>query len=152
LQIGQRLRIPIPSSGVASRQEVAATSPGATRTYYTVRSGDNLGQIAEDHGVGLSQLRSWNGLRPGSSYIRVGQKLVVYPPATTRSPTLAVQRPANMAGMARYAYTVRPGDTLGQIAEAHDVGLSKLRSWNGIRTSSNYIRVGQRLVIWKQAG
>ncbi len=152
LQIGQRLRIPIPSSGVASRQEVAAASPGATRIYYTVRAGDNLSQIAEDHGFGLSQLRSWNGLRPGSSYIRVGQKLAIYPPATPRTSILAAKPPANMEGMEKYIYTVRPGDSLGQIAEAHGIGLSKLRSWNGIRTSSNYIRVGQRLVIWMSEG
>ena len=54
--------------------------------------------------------------------------------------------------MEKYTYTVRPGDTLGQIADAHDVGLSKLRRWNGLASRSNYIRVGQRLVIWKQRG
>ncbi len=137
---------------MASRQEVAAANPGATRIYYTVRAGDNLSQIAEDHGFGLSKLRQWNGLRPGSSYIRVGQKLVVWVSSSTGSRPLARSLPKKIEGMERYAYTVRPGDTLGQIAEAHDVGLSKLRSWNGIRTRSNYIRVGQRLVIWKPEG
>ena len=152
LRIGQRLRIPIPSSGVASRQEVTPSSPGSKKIYYTVRSGDNLSEIAEAHRVGLSKLRQWNGLRPGSSYIRVGQKLVVWVSSSTGSRPLARSRPKKMEGMERYAYTVRPGDTLGQIAEAHDVGLSKLRSWNGIRASSSHIRVGQRLVIWKPEG
>ncbi len=152
LQIGQRLRIPIPSSGVATRQEATPSSPGSKQIYYTVRSGDNLSEISEAHDVGLSQLRSWNGLRPGSSYIRVGQKLVIYTTTRPRPQYLAARLPANAEDMVKYTYTVRPGDTLSQIAEAHDVGLSRLRSWNGIISRSNYIRVGQRLVIWKQAG
>lgn len=152
LRIGQRLRIPIPSSGLASRQGAAPSSPSTKKKYYTVRPGNTLSEIAETHRVGLSELRRWNGLRPGSSYIRVGQKLVVWVPTTPQPSRLASLRPANAGSMERYTYTVRPGDTLSQIAEAHGVGLSKLRSWNGFRTSSSYIRVGQRLVIWKPKG
>ena len=152
LRIGQQLRLPIPSSGVAARQEATPSGAGPKKKYYTVRPGNNLSEIAEAHNVGLSDLRRWNGLRPGSSYIRVGQKMVIYEPAKPSRPRLAGRPPANTDGMEKYTYTVRPGDTLGQIADAHDIGLSKLRRWNGLGSRSNYIRVGQRLVIWKQKG
>ena len=45
-------------------------------TVYRVRSGDVLGTIAEKHGVGVRELRSWNGLR--GDMIRVGQKLYIH--------------------------------------------------------------------------
>ncbi len=49
---------------------------GKTKLIYTVKSGDNLGFIAEWYNVGLSSLRYWNGIR--GSRIRTGQKLAVY--------------------------------------------------------------------------
>jgi len=51
---------------------------GMEKLYYTVKSGDNLGFIAEWYHVGLSQLRYWNGI--SRNLIRTGQKLVVYVP------------------------------------------------------------------------
>ncbi len=49
---------------------------GKTKLVYTVKSGDNLGYIAEWYHVGLSSLRYWNGIRGNT--IRVGQKLAIY--------------------------------------------------------------------------
>jgi len=50
---------------------------------YRVKSGDNLGYIAEWYDVGLSRLRYWNNIY--RSMIRVGQKLTVYVPKSSRS-------------------------------------------------------------------
>ncbi|WP_304232195.1 LysM peptidoglycan-binding domain-containing protein [Jiulongibacter sediminis] len=44
--------------------------------YHSVRSGDYLGKIAERYGVGLSDLKRWNGLR--SNTIMKGQRLAYY--------------------------------------------------------------------------
>ena len=44
-------------------------------------------------------------------------------------------------------YIVKYGDTLSEIAENYKVRLSKLKSWNKLK--SNNIRVGQKLVIYK---
>ena len=49
---------------------------GKTKLVYTVKSGDNLGYIAEWYHVGLSSVRYWNGIRGNT--IRVGQKLAIY--------------------------------------------------------------------------
>jgi membrane-bound lytic murein transglycosylase D len=154
LNIGQRLEIPVPTSSVAAaRQADLPPGPGMKKIVYTVRPMDTLSEVAESHGAGLSKVRQWNGLRPGSSFIRTGQKLVIWVPTTPAPPSrLTARQPVNVEDMDKFTYTVRPGDTLSQIAEAHGVGLSKLRAWNGIRTGSNYLRIGQRLVIWVEKG
>jgi len=57
---------------------------------YRVKSGDNLGYIAEWYDVGLSRLRYWNNIY--RSMIRVGQKLTVYVPKSSRSRYEAIDR------------------------------------------------------------
>ena len=47
------------------------------RIRYKVRSGDYLGKIAERYGVGVSQIKRWNGLR--SNNLRIGQRLTIFP-------------------------------------------------------------------------
>ncbi|MGR3812153.1 LysM peptidoglycan-binding domain-containing protein [Jiulongibacter sp. NS-SX5] len=46
----------------------------------------------------------------------------------------------------KHYYRVRSGDYLGKIAERYGTSVSKLKSWNGLR--SNTIRQGQRLVYY----
>lgn len=53
--------------------------------YYRVRSGDNLGKIAQKNRVTVAQLKSWNGLK--SDRISVGKSLVV------RKKTVKVEQP-----------------------------------------------------------
>ena len=60
-----------------SSRSVASVS-GKTAIYYTVKSGDNLGYIADWFDTYVSTLKSWNGLY--SSNIRVGKKLLIYVP------------------------------------------------------------------------
>ncbi|MDD3781033.1 MAG: LysM peptidoglycan-binding domain-containing protein, partial [Proteiniphilum sp.] len=43
--------------------------------YYRVKKGDTLGKIAQENGVNVSQLQSWNGLQ--STRIGVGDQLIV---------------------------------------------------------------------------
>lgn len=46
------------------------------KLYYTVRSGDNVGFVADWYDVRASDLRYWNNI--SRNLIRVGQKLVIY--------------------------------------------------------------------------
>jgi membrane-bound lytic murein transglycosylase D len=45
-------------------------------------------------------------------------------------------------------YIVKRGDALGTIADKHNVGLSELKNWNGLR--KNTIHQGQKLIIYKK--
>jgi membrane-bound lytic murein transglycosylase D len=48
------------------------------KLYYTVKSGDNVGYIADWYDIRASDLRYWNSI--SRNLIRVGQKLVIYKP------------------------------------------------------------------------
>ena len=50
----------------------------------------------------------------------------------------------------RITYRVKRGDFLGKIAEKSNVGVSKLKEWNNLR--SNNLRIGQRLTIFSNSG
>lgn len=50
------------------------------RIRYKVRSGDNLGKIANKYGVHVSQIKKWNNIK--GSAIRSGQYLTIYPKQT----------------------------------------------------------------------
>ena len=82
LNIGARLivgRKAAPVQQTANEATLAQTgSEGDNRTvntYYRVRKGDTLGDIAQRNSINLSQLRSWNGLK--SSRINIGDQLIV---------------------------------------------------------------------------
>jgi membrane-bound lytic murein transglycosylase D len=83
LRIGQVLTIPVSPAAQRSvrrspptRATPRRTSPGAT--FYTVRSGDSLWEIARRHGVHVADLRTWNGLE--GELLHVGQRLRVAAP------------------------------------------------------------------------
>jgi membrane-bound lytic murein transglycosylase D len=46
------------------------------KSYYKVKSGDNLGKIAGKYNVSVSSIKSWNGLK--SDKIYVGQKICIH--------------------------------------------------------------------------
>ena len=76
LKIGQKLKIPAPSSSPAmAAGNVASASTGGADKVYTVKSGDVLYKIAKVHDVSLKALRSANNLK--TDQIKVGQKLKI---------------------------------------------------------------------------
>ena len=82
LSIGTRLIVgkkAAPAQETASQVTLAqAGSEGNNRTvntYYRVKKGDTLGDIAKRNSINLTQLRSWNGLK--SSRINIGDQLIV---------------------------------------------------------------------------
>jgi len=106
----------------------AEPATSETRIVYHVRRGDTLGGIAQRHDVSVANLRSWNSL--SGNRIRAGQQLELYTGETPAEPL---------------RYTVRRGDTLGQIANRHGVSVSELQRWNNV--SRTRIRPGQTLTI-----
>ena len=121
---------------------------------HTVARGEWLGKIANAYGVSVRDLYLSNdGL---STRIYPGQKIVIPVPegtevkqAGTRSSsnryTASKSNVSQPANTAKLYYTVKPGDTIGHIAEWYNTYAWKIRSWN---STSNMIRAGQRLVIY----
>ncbi len=130
---GKYLTVRPPSSRDAATAPKSAPQAAPQRgegTFYTVRSGDTLGHIAEKLSVRVGDLRAWNGIR--GSRINVGQKLAL------RSSSPSGGR-----------YKIRRGDTLDIIARRFDVSVADLKLWNGLRSSR--IVAGDYLLI-RQSG
>lgn len=111
----------------------AAPALPATKTY-TVRYGDTLSQIAASYGATTKALQTLNGLA-NPNMIYVGQTLRIAGSAVTKAPTPASK-----------TYTVRYGDTLGQIAASNGTTTQALQALNGL-ANANVIYAGQTLRI-----
>jgi membrane-bound lytic murein transglycosylase D len=74
------MRLKIPTSGVESAP-VVAQKPKSTKELdtkvYTVRRGDTIWKIAQQHGVKLNDLARWNNITTRSRLIP-GDKLKIY--------------------------------------------------------------------------
>lgn len=140
---------------------------------YTVKAGDNLGFIADWYDIRIADLRYWNNIN--RNIIRTGQKLVIYKPKGSGSryaglndmtftekqkfagrevqaPALASSAPAEELADGEFLlYTVKPGDTLWDIARKYPgVNESDIARWNNLGTG-NRINPGQQLKIKKQS-
>ncbi len=116
---------------------------------YKVRSGDYLGKIAERYGVGVSQIKRWNGLR--SNNLRIGQRLTIFPRKPYIPKTATTSKPSKkspsgaLAGDAKI-HTVQEGDSLWTISRKYPgVTIEDLRKWNGL--SGNNLKPGTKLKL-----
>ncbi len=138
---GQKIIIPLPggSSGntayASTRQfETNSKENNTAKVYYTVKSGDTIGHIAEWYDVRAAQIRQWNNT---SNLINIGDRLVIYVPAEKEEYYEKVN------GVV--AYSVQSNDTLIEIANAFNVSVSSIKKANDLKGSRIY--VGQQLHI-----
>ena len=158
IRVGQTLRIyrggvvssSSSSSSSASTSSTAASSPAPVQNgekiTYTVKSGDVLGRIAEKHGVGLSELKKWNGLTTND--IKVGQKLVIYAKGSSPASSAAAAPSGNSAAGAKGSstYTVKSGDSFYSIAKNYPgVSAQNIMDHNGMKASD--LRPGMTIKI-----
>ncbi len=150
---GQVLTVPVPPGALgassssrarAFREASRDSIPEGDQEIYVVARGDTLGAIADSFRMSLTELRGLNDLSPGSTRIHPGQRLVV------SSRPEAAPRPRTVASTGE-TYTVRSGDTLGTIADAHGIGLTTLRRLNGLGSRATRIHPGQKLVVREAA-
>lgn len=141
---------------------------GRKKVYYTVKSGDNVGFIADWFNVRGGDLRYWNNIR--RNMIRVGQKLVIYVPSSKYSyykkfNAMTFAQKQTAVGAKGYRkneivssstksknyvyYTVKKNDTLWTIAKKYDgVSESSIKSLNGI-SNARSLSIGQVIKIKK---
>ncbi|MDF1575051.1 MAG: transglycosylase SLT domain-containing protein [Bacteroidales bacterium] len=145
-----------------------------TKLIYTVKSGDNVGYIADWYDVKSSDLRYWNNI--SRNLIRVGQKLVIYKPRGSSAPyeelnsmsfaekqsfagrrlpsettSSAGAESGSVSGTADsgeyITYRVREGDSMWEIARKYPgVSETDITRLNNIANSSK-IKSGQLLKI-----
>ncbi len=115
-------------------------------SYYKIKKGDAIGQIAEKFKVSVANLKNWNNL--SSNKIIAGKTLKIYSNAGPNTNTTG-NTTTNKTGKL-VNYKIKKGDSIGQIAEMHNVSVSDLRKWNDI--SGNKIITGKTLKIHTSSG
>lgn len=129
VRIGQVLRIPVPDALLPALD--TADDGAQTLDEYVVAGGDNATQIAEWHGIDLTELRRLN---PDVSLDRiyVGQVLVVpWIAALVRAPGTVPAVPAR-----ERTHTVVAGDSLTAVAQQYGLELDELRALNPSATDT----------------
>lgn len=152
----------------ANGEIIVQTTPNK---YHTVRKGETLGRIASKYGLSVSKLKSLNHLH--SSYLRVGQRLLVKKGTTITKPapivaqdstslvakdsialktqdstlvkkdTIPATKPAQQGDI---IYVVKKGDTLSSIGRKYGKTSQQLATYNHLR-NENSIQIGQKLKI-----
>lgn len=121
---------------------------------YTVKSGDNLIDLSDLFQVRVSDIRNWNNL-PYTTTIHVGQalnfyvqkdKLETFAKIENFSKADKLKRLYATSGKEWIEHRIRRGETLGSIAIKYGTSVSKLKKWNGLRTSRIY--KGKKLMIY----
>jgi membrane-bound lytic murein transglycosylase D len=152
------IRLPKGKRSILER-EILVMEAAPTHVIYKVKSGDTLSEIALKYGVTVQDIVNANKLK-SKSQIYVGQKLVLPQGGTSRltsgstvgtSSSSSSGKPDLSASHRKIIYTVKPGDTLGEIAEVYDTRASRIRVWNGL-VYGEYIHPNQKLTIWVPKG
>lgn len=153
---------------VASSYYTPPPLPGKDyeKLVYVVKSGDNLGYIADWYDVGLSDIRNWNNIYRNT--IRTDQKLAIYKKKSVADKYRDInnlsfadkqKREGKIVAPEKIKtteplkegeyviYTVRSGDTLWDIAKKFDdVTDSDIKAWNSLKNAGD-LKVGQQLKI-----
>lgn len=127
---------------------------GKTAVQYTVKSKDNLVDIADLFNVRVSDLRNWNNL-PYTSRVKVGQEITIYVPEEkadyySKINSLSEGEKNQIlfvnSGDTWVEHRIRNGETLSAIAAKYGVSVNQIKEWNNL--SSNNIYMGRKLVIY----
>lgn len=142
---------------VDSKEEGEVAQPVVKRKSrqqtYTVKKGDNLGDIADRYEVDIDDLKRWNQLN--LTTIQPGQELIIGGEAQTRSERLANERKEQTTKKKEVAvkakqykpryHQVQHGDTLWNIVRRYDLTIEQLKKMNHIK--GDELRPGQKLIV-----
>jgi membrane-bound lytic murein transglycosylase D len=120
---------------------------------YKIKSGDNLGAIANKFNTSIKLIQQVNNIN--SSQIRAGKYLLI-PVADqaldsyilSEQQRLSSKQNKQRAGT-KYIHTVQSGDTFWDLSRAHKVSTAAIAKWNNMAPRDT-LRLGQKLVIWKK--
>ncbi|MFW1677834.1 LysM peptidoglycan-binding domain-containing protein [Pontibacter sp. JAM-7] len=153
-------RLLVPTDKAAQLKAALAQTPPEKRMQwqrYTIRSGDSLISIAKRFNTTVTLLKTSNQL--SSNRIRAGKTLLI-PTASQQADSYVLsevqrhQRQQNRvkskAASSRY-HTVKPGDSLWQIARSYKVNLKALARWNNMAPGDT-LKPGKKLLILASNG
>ncbi|MDX6533375.1 MAG: hypothetical protein QOF68_1119 [Gaiellales bacterium] len=111
---------------------LAVPSTAGAAGSYTVKWGDTLTWIAQDHRISIDRLASVNGLDPNG--ILVEGTVLRIPKARSAHSRQSTGTGGTVQGKTA-SYTVRWGDTLSGIAARHGTNIDRIAAMNGLNPS-----------------
>ena len=143
IYVGQQLRIKEGQANSQASQSNSQTNQSSQNAgTYTVKAGDTLWGIANDHDTTVNALKQNNHLNSDTIY--VGQVLSLGQAASTGSHSQS-SASAQSSSSTNGTYTVKAGDTLWSIANANDMTVAQLKQKNDL--SNDTIYIGQTLNV-----
>jgi membrane-bound lytic murein transglycosylase D len=134
LSVGTNLLIPLPKEKeikpgpLAPKPSVEKGRPsGSEEITYIIKKGDTLWSIANEMGVNIGALSSWNKLHPEKK-LMPGDQLKI---RVAMGENLS-EASQNEKGKKEIIYVVKTGDSLWSIASKHNVSISEIKNWNNL--------------------
>ena len=137
------LKLPA-GAGAQFQKAIAAIPPGGREWWraYRLGPGESLASVAHKFHISPVSLTRANQLS-SQVPLQAGSRVLV--PLAPSSPASLVRMHERTVRRAR-RYRVRPGDTLGLVADRFDVTPYEIRRWNHLRGS--HLVVGRDLVVY----
>ena len=138
LSVGQKLKVYPPATQTQTKTQTQTQTQTQTTTsggyvIYTVKSGDNLWDIAKKFdGVSVEQIRTLNNLS-SNAVLKVGQQL-------------KIKKASSSSSSGSVVHTVKSGDNLWDISKKYGVSVEQIRKLNGLNSNS-VLKIGQKLII-----
>jgi len=127
-----------PNTATASALQTATVTDVQRVTTYTIAPRDSLWTVARKHGVTTAELAEANNLKT-DAILPVGKKLVI----PTKAP--AADKESGGVSGDTMTYTVKSGDSLGQIARRSGTTPGAIKALNKLKNDT--ITVGQKLTL-----
>lgn len=127
LEVGQELSVYPSSSTGQTEQSIVVDNDTQSNTYYTVRSGDSLYKIAQEHDMTVEELKQLNGLTSNS--IRVGQRLTVRGDSDSAPPSVAQSVESSPQGKF-VSYEVSESISLSELLDKFEMSEEEFHALN----------------------
>ncbi|WP_027696927.1 lytic transglycosylase [Vibrio litoralis] len=145
--------IPLEKADRFNQQAEKNRGKGIKFARYKVKPGDSLSVIARNNQTTTKAIQTANNMNDVN--IRIGQYLMV-PNSTQNNKQYSLSATNRLAkiqstsrGQLKSEYSVKSGDSFWTIAKHNNVSVQSLAKWNGM-APKDPLRVGQKLVIWKE--
>jgi peptidoglycan lytic transglycosylase D len=131
LSVGMNLIIPIPKDArmawvPGKKTEKGSPSLRGEEITYTIKKGDTLWSIAQETGVNIGALSSWNNLHPEKKLMPGDQLRIRINPSP--EPLNGYEK----KGVKEIIHVVREGESLWSIAQKYNVTIEEIRNWNSL--------------------
>lgn len=138
---------PAATAGESGHSAPAESVAQTGKQVYVAKKGDTLSTVSQHFGVDTDDLVAWNKL-PKKAILKAGQKLLV----KKGGDMLVAGGVHGGPAVKQISYTVRNGDTLGEISKKFNVNVTDLRKWNKVPRNSADIKPGSKLKVMIETG